>query len=70
MSAGTRGIPRREDRVARAEMAGCVWLRPSILKMDLVALALSAVVIGLDVTVLNLALPTLASKLHASSGDL
>ncbi len=36
----------------------------------LIALAVSSVAIGLDVTVLNLALPTLAVKLHAGSGDL
>jgi len=34
------------------------------------ALALSVLVVGLDLTVLNLALPTLASDLHASTGDL
>lgn len=38
--------------------------------LALIALALSGVLIGLDVTVLNLALPTLAAALHASSGDL
>ena len=38
--------------------------------LGLIALALSGIVIGLDTTVLNLALPTLARKLHASSGDL
>ena len=36
----------------------------------LTAPAVSTVIIGLDVTVLNLALPTLAVKLNASSGDL
>lgn len=36
----------------------------------LIALAVSSVAIGLDVTVLNLALPTLAGRLHAGSGDL
>ncbi len=34
------------------------------------ALALSVLVVGLDLTVLNLALPTLAGDLHASTGDL
>jgi len=34
------------------------------------ALAVNTMIIGLDVTVLNLALPTLAVKLNASSGDL
>jgi DHA2 family multidrug resistance protein-like MFS transporter len=34
------------------------------------ALALSVLVVGLDLTVLNLALPTLARELHASTGDL
>jgi len=34
------------------------------------ALALSVLVVGLDLTVLNLALPTLAGALHASTGDL
>jgi MFS transporter, DHA2 family, multidrug resistance protein len=36
----------------------------------LMALAASAIVVGFDVTVLNLALPTLAAELHATSGDL
>ncbi len=36
----------------------------------LVALALSVLVVGLDLTVLNLALPTLATSLHASTSDL
>jgi MFS transporter, DHA2 family, multidrug resistance protein len=36
----------------------------------LIALAVCSVIMSLDVTVLNLALPTLALKLHASSGDL
>ena len=36
----------------------------------LAALALSVLVVGLDLTVLNLALPTLARDLHASTGDL
>jgi MFS family permease len=36
----------------------------------LAALALSALVVGLDLTVLNLALPTLAAALHASTSDL
>jgi len=36
----------------------------------LAALALSVLVVGLDLFVLNLALPTLSSDLHASSGDL
>jgi len=34
------------------------------------ALAVSVLVVGLDLTVLNLALPTLAADLHASTGDL
>ncbi|MGW5262434.1 MFS transporter [Microbispora sp. NPDC004025] len=34
------------------------------------ALVLSALVIGMDATVLNVALPTLAADLHASTGDL
>ncbi len=34
------------------------------------ALGLSVLVVGLDLTVLNLALPTLARELHASTGDL
>jgi EmrB/QacA subfamily drug resistance transporter len=34
------------------------------------ALALSVLVIGLDLTVLNLALPAVAGSLHASTGDL
>src|SRR6266705_2020660 len=34
------------------------------------ALSLSVLVVGLDLTVLNLALPTLADDLHASTGDL
>jgi len=36
----------------------------------LVALALSVLVVGLDLTVLNLALPTLGTQLHASTSDL
>jgi MFS transporter, DHA2 family, multidrug resistance protein len=36
----------------------------------LAALAVSVLVVGLDLFVLNLALPTLSSQLHASSGDL
>jgi len=34
------------------------------------ALALSVLVVGLDLTVLNLALPTLATELHASTAQL
>jgi DHA2 family multidrug resistance protein-like MFS transporter len=36
----------------------------------LVAIAASVLVVGLDLTVLNLALPTIANDLHASTGDL
>jgi EmrB/QacA subfamily drug resistance transporter len=36
----------------------------------LVAIAASVLVVGLDLTVLNLALPTIATQLHASTGDL
>lgn len=36
----------------------------------LVAIAVCVLVVGLDLTVLNLALPTLARSLHASNGDL
>jgi DHA2 family multidrug resistance protein-like MFS transporter len=36
----------------------------------LIALALAVLVVGLDLTVLNLALPTLAADLHASTSDL
>ena len=36
----------------------------------LAALSLSALVVGLDLTVLNLALPTLATALHATTSDL
>ncbi|MFB9236207.1 DHA2 family efflux MFS transporter permease subunit [Plantactinospora siamensis] len=36
----------------------------------LAALALSALVVGLDITVLNVALPTLATALRADTGDL
>jgi EmrB/QacA subfamily drug resistance transporter len=36
----------------------------------LIAIAASLLVVGLDLTVLNLALPTIASDLHASTGDL
>jgi len=35
-----------------------------------IAIAVSVVVVGLDLTVLNLALPTIAGDLHASTGDL
>jgi MFS transporter, DHA2 family, multidrug resistance protein len=38
--------------------------------LALVALALSVLVVGLDLTVLNLALPTLGTSLHASTSDL
>src|SRR5260370_31152475 len=36
----------------------------------LIAIAASVVVVGLDLTALTLALPTLARDLHASTGDL
>ncbi|MBV9448008.1 MAG: MFS transporter [Streptosporangiaceae bacterium] len=36
----------------------------------LVAMAASVLVVGLDLTVLNLALPSIAAQLHASTGDL
>src|SRR5487761_383910 len=36
----------------------------------LVAMAASVLVVGLDLTVLNLALPTIATQLHASTSDL
>lgn len=36
----------------------------------LIAVAVTVLVVGLDLTVLNLALPTLAHDLHASNGDL
>ena len=36
----------------------------------LIAVAASMLVVGLDLTVLNLALPTIATALHASTGDL
>ena len=36
----------------------------------LIAIAVSALAVGLDMTVLNLALPTLSRDLHASTGDL
>jgi MFS transporter, DHA2 family, multidrug resistance protein len=38
--------------------------------LALIALALSVLVVGLDLTVLNLALPTLSTALHASTSDL
>jgi DHA2 family multidrug resistance protein-like MFS transporter len=38
--------------------------------LALAALALAGTVVGLDMTVLNLALPTLATDLHASAGQL
>jgi MFS transporter, DHA2 family, multidrug resistance protein len=38
--------------------------------LALIALALSVLVVGLDLTVLNLALPTLGTALHASTSDL
>src|SRR3954465_4806800 len=34
------------------------------------AMSVSLIVVGLDLTVLNVALPTLATDLHASTGDL
>src|SRR5579871_350242 len=36
----------------------------------LIAIAASVLVVGLDLTVLNLALPSMAVSLHASTGDL
>ena len=36
----------------------------------LIAVAMSMLVVGLDLTVLNLALPTIANSLHASTSDL
>src|ERR1700722_5962081 len=36
----------------------------------LIAIAASVLVVGLDLTILNLALPTIATDLHASTGDL
>ena len=36
----------------------------------LVAIAASVLVVGLDLTVLNLALPTMSVSLHASTSDL
>src|ERR1700749_5272391 len=36
----------------------------------LIAVVMSMLVVGLDLTVLNLALPTIANDLHASSSDL
>src|ERR1700740_2229483 len=36
----------------------------------LIAIAASVLVVGLDLTVLNLALPTIANDLHASTSDL
>src|ERR1700675_2005616 len=36
----------------------------------LVAIAASVLVVGLDLTVLNLALPSIATSLHASTSDL
>ncbi len=38
--------------------------------LALVAIAASVLVVGLDLTVLNLALPTLSAQLHASTSDL
>ena len=38
--------------------------------LALIAVAMSLLVVGLDLTVLNLALPTIATALHASTGDL
>src|SRR5271170_5230156 len=38
--------------------------------LALIAIAASVLVVGLDLTVLNLALPTLSVSLHASTGDL
>src|ERR1700729_3904168 len=38
--------------------------------LALVAIAASVLVVGLDLTVLNLALPNIAVSLHASTGDL
>ncbi|HEY1627566.1 MAG TPA: DHA2 family efflux MFS transporter permease subunit [Streptosporangiaceae bacterium] len=52
----------RADGVSAKEDARRWWA--------LVAMAASVLVVGLDLTVLNLALPTVAVDLHASNGDL
>src|ERR1700685_4185104 len=46
-----------------AEQSARRWLA-------LIAIAASVLVVGLDLTVLNLALPNIAVSLHASTGDL
>ena len=51
--------------------AGAPAGRPAARRwLALLAIAASVVVVGLDLTVLNLALPTMAVSLHASTGDL
>jgi EmrB/QacA subfamily drug resistance transporter len=51
-------------------MVTLVTASPSRRWWALIAIAASVVVVGLDLTVLNLALPTIAGDLHASTGDL
>ena len=51
------------DGVARARDAGKRW-------WALVALSIAVLVVGVDLTVLNVALPTLAASLHASTSQL
>ena len=48
------------------EIAGTVQRRPLIL----VSLLLAAFVINLDITIVNVALPTLVRELHASNSQL
>ncbi|HEY0933138.1 MAG TPA: MFS transporter [Trebonia sp.] len=62
-SGASRGSgPAPEDAPEVAHSAGRWWA--------LVAIAASVLVVGLDLTVLNLALPDIAVSLHASTGDL
>jgi MFS transporter, DHA2 family, multidrug resistance protein len=58
----TRGVAPATDAPGTAHSARRWWA--------LIAIAASMLVVGLDLTVLNLALPTIAVDLHGSTGDL
>jgi MFS transporter, DHA2 family, multidrug resistance protein len=65
------GGPRRDPGWLRTEKGVTVIISQSSRRWwALIAIAASVLVVGLDLTVLNLALPTLARDLHASTSDL
>jgi MFS transporter, DHA2 family, multidrug resistance protein len=61
--AAAEGMCQRRMTVMATDRSSRKW-------WALVAIAASVLVVGLDLTVLNLALPTIATDLHASSSDL